>query len=332
MKVLVTGGTGFVGGAIVNALLKQGDEVRVFARRKSKTDHLRVQGVEIVYGDILDSSSIQNALKGCNVLYHAAALYDFWGLDEKELMQTEIDGTRGALEAALSSGVAKVVYTSTSTAVGEKRGEVGTETTTHRGYFLTMYERAKVEAEHVAMSFLDKGLPLVVVSPSGVYGPGDFKPTGRSIIHFLNGRMPGLFKASISLVYLDDVGIGHALGASKGKVGERYILSGDCVTMYEWASLISRLSGGRMPSTVPIFLASMTASFTEMVSRFTKQPPLLSKETFELISHGFQVDGTKAANELGIEYTPLEKGMRRTIGWYWEEGLLKRRPDCIVES
>ena len=188
MKVLVTGGTGFVGGAIVNALLKQGDEVRVFARRKSKTDHLRVQGVEIVYGDILDSSSIQNALKGCNVLYHAAALYDFWGLDEKELMQTEIDGTRGVLEVALSSGIAKVVYTSTSTAVGEKRGEIGTESTTHRGYFLTMYERAKVEAEYVAMAFLDKGLPLVVVSPSGVYGPGDFKPTGRSIIHFLKYR------------------------------------------------------------------------------------------------------------------------------------------------
>lgn len=332
MSILVTGGTGFVGGAIVSALVTQGNNVRVLARRTSKTDHLTAQGVEIAYGDILDVASIKAALQDCDTLYHAAALYELWGLAEGELMRTAVEGTRAVLEAALKTGVDKVVYTSTSLTVGEPRGEVGTETTEHRGYFLSGYERAKFEAEQVATSYLDKDLPLIMVNPAGVYGPGDFKPTGRFILNFLNGRMPGLFKASTSLVYLDDVGIGHVFAASKGKVGERYILSGDSVTMHEWGGLLSRLSGAKMPRTVPVFLGGMTASFGEMISRITKHPPILSKETFKLTSHGFSVDGTKAAKELGVEYTPIEEGVRGTIRWYWEQGLLKRKPTCATEG
>lgn len=332
MRVLVTGGTGFVGGAIVRALVKQGHQVRVLARRTSRTDHLTAGGVEIAYGDILDGSSIEVALQGCDMLYHAAALYDLWGLDEEAFMQTEVEGTRYALEAALKTGVGKVVYTSTSLTVGERKGEVGTETTQHRGYFLSKYEQAKFEAEQVATSYLDKRLPIIMVNPAGVYGPGDFKPTGRFVVDFLNGRMPGLFRSSTSLVYIDDVGAGHVLAASKGRVGERYILCGNTLTMKEWASVLCRLSGAKMPPTVPVFLAGMNASFGEMVSRFTKRPPILSKETFRIIAHGFQVDGSKAVKELGIEYTPLEEGLRQTVIWYWQQGLLKRKPACAIEN
>ncbi|MGD0918282.1 MAG: NAD-dependent epimerase/dehydratase family protein [Thermodesulfobacteriota bacterium] len=332
MKALVTGGTGFVGGAIVRELIKRGDQVRVLARRTSKTEHLTVQGVEIVYGDILDKPSIETALQGCDTLYHAAALYDLWGLDEQTLMQTECEGTRNALEAALASSISKIIYTSTAVTIGERRGEVGTEATQHRGYFLSKYERAKFEAEQVAMSYLDKGLPIIMVNPAGVYGPGDFKPTGRATIDLLNGRMPGIFKGLNSLVYLDDVGAGHVLAAKKGRVGERYILCGNIVTLKDWSELLCQLSGTKTPSTIPTFFVGMYASFGEMVSRLTKRPPVLSRETFRIASHGWQVDGSKAVKELGIKYTPLEEGLRKTIVWYWKQGLLKRKPACVKED
>jgi nucleoside-diphosphate-sugar epimerase len=332
MKALVTGGTGFVGGAIVRALVKQGDNVRVLARRTSKTDHLKAMGIEIAYGDILDKESIKVALQGCGILYHAAALYDFWGLDEQILMQTECEGTRNALEAALASNIGKVIYTSTAVTIGERRGEVGTEKTKHRGYFLSKYERAKFEAEQVAISCLGRGLPIIIVNPAGVYGPGDFKPTGRAAIDLLNGRMPGVFKGLNSLVYIDDVGKGHMFAANKGRIGERYILSGNIVTLNEWGMLLCQLSAVKMPLHIPAFFAGTYALIGEVVSRFTKRPPILSRETFRVASHGFRVDGSKAIRELGMEYTPLEEGLRKTIVWYWKQGLLKHKPACVTED
>ncbi|MBC2698320.1 MAG: NAD-dependent epimerase/dehydratase family protein [ANME-2 cluster archaeon] len=328
MSVLVTGGTGFVGGAIVRALVKQGERVHVLARRTSKTENLTVQGVEIAYGDILDKESIKSALKGCTTLYHAAALYDLWGLDEKTLMETECEWTRNALDAAQAVNIKKVIYTSTAVGIVEQKGKIGTETTKHRGYFLSKYERAKYEAEKIALSYLDKGLPIIIVNPVSVYGPGDLKPSGRAVVDFINGRMPGLFDGSNSFVYLDDVGIGHTLAADKGRVGERYILSGNIVTLNEWGELICQLSGVKMVPIIPAFLVGIFALFGETFSRFTKEPPVLSWETFRIASYGLRVGGSKAEKELGIVYTPLENGLRKTIIWYWEQGLLKQKPDC----
>jgi dihydroflavonol-4-reductase len=332
MRILVTGGTGLVGGSIVRALLQQENQVRVLARQKSKTEHLTAHGVEVAYGDILNIHSIKKALEGCDTLYHAAALYDLWSLDEQALMKTECEGTRNALDAALAGNIKKVIYTSTAVTIGEKRGEVGTETTKHRGYFLSKYERAKFEAEQIARSYLNKGVPLIIVNPASVYGQGDLKPSGRAVIDLINGRMPGLFKGSNSFVYLDDVGVGHILAADKGTVGQRYILCGNTVTLSEWGRLICKLSGVRTPPTLPTFLAGMYALFGELASRFTKHPPVLSWETFRTVSHGFQVNGSKAKKELGVEYTSLEEGLGKAILWYWKQGLLKRKPACAKNS
>jgi len=328
VKSLVTGGTGFVGGAIVWELVKRGDKVRVLARRASKTEHLVTHGVEIVYGDVLDKKSVEAALRGCDTLYHAAALYDLWGLNERVLMQTQCEGTRNMLEAALKANTGKVIYTSTAVTIGERKNEVGTEDTAHRGYFLSTYERAKFEAEQIALSYADRGLPIVIVNPASVYGPGDLKPSGRAIIDLVNGRMSGIFAGSNSLVYVNDVAAGHVLAAQKGRIGERYILCGCRVTLKQWVDVLCKLSGAKTPPTVPAFLAGAVASFGEIVSRFTKNPPVLSRETFRLASHGFQVDGSKAAKELGVEYTPLEEGLREALLWYWQKGLLRQKPIC----
>lgn len=329
MTVLVTGGTGFIGGAIVQALVKQGQQVRVLARRTSRTEHLTSLGVEIAYGDILDEASIEAALQAVDTLYHAAALYEFWVPDKEAMMKTEIDGTTNALNAALKANVEKVIYTSAAVAIGEPKGEVGNETTKHRGYFLSTYERAKYEAEQVARSYMEKGLPVIIIQPAAVIGPGDLKPTGQGIINVLNGRAPIVFEGASSFVYIDDIGKAHVLAADKGQIGEAYLISERIISMTDFFSMVCGLAGVKTPRVGPLFVSSFFANLGELVSRFTKKRPQLPKDNLKTLSHGFRIDGSKAVRDLGIQYTPLEEGMRRAIAWYWEQGLLKHEPAFI---
>lgn len=329
MRALVTGGTGFVGGALVRALVAGGAQIRVLTRPTSQTKALESLGVEIVRGDILVRASIEAALEGCDTLFHAAALYDLWGLDEAELLATETEGTRNAMAAALAAGVAKVVYTSTAVCIGEAKGQVATEATAHRGYFLSSYEKAKRAAEQVAFAYAEKGVPLICVQPAAIYGPGDRKPTGRFILNLLNGRVPALFLGRVSLVYIDDAARGHVLAAEKGRVGERYILAGTVGKLTELGRQVCRLAGRWVPPTIPTPLAAPYALGGEALSRLTRRPPVLSWETYRLIAHGFCADGSRATAELGLAYTPQEEGLTRTINWCWEQGLLRRRPACI---
>jgi dihydroflavonol-4-reductase len=330
MTALVTGGTGFVGGAIVRALLAEGEDVRVLARTTSRTDDLAALGVEIVYGDILNQASIEAALRGCDTLFHAAAPFDFWAPD-KRVFQTTTAGTRNALEAAGAVGVDRIVYTSAASTIGERRGEVGTETTPHRGYHLTPYERAECAAEAVAQSYVDRGLPIIIVNPASVYGPGNFKPVGRGTINLVNGRTPAKFRGWVSYVYIEDAGRGHVLAARRGRSGERYILSERVVSMEDWFAIVCGLAGMRVPPTIPYVFARLYAEIGELIARFTKRPPLLPRDLLRICAHGFRVDGGKAARDLGMTYLPLEEGLRRSLVWYWEGGYLRRRPACAAE-
>ncbi len=329
MKALVTGGTGFVGGAIVRELLSRGHEARVLARPVSKTDQLKTLGVAIAVGDILDRDSIEKALDGRDTLFHAAAIYEFWVRDKEALRRIEVEGTRNALEAALAAGVERVVYTSTGVTIGERRGETGNESTPHRGYFLTAYERAKFEAEQVVKSYRDR-LRIVILKPGAVIGPGDRKPSGESIIHVLNGRFPALFRGALSVADINDVAAAHVSAAEQERWGEDYIISAEALSTADFYGLVCRLAGTRMPPIAPQFLARLFAWFEECKARLTERPPLLAADTFRVTAHGFRVDGSKAARELGLSYTPIEESLRRAIEWYWEQGLLHRKPACVT--
>ncbi len=321
MKALVTGGTGFVGGALVRLLVRRGWEVRVLARKTSRVDELRQLGVEIAYGDILEPDSVLSAIDGCPVVFHAAAIYELWIRDRDTLMRTEIEGTRTVMEAALTAGVQRVVYTSSAIVIGERRGETGHEDTPHRGYFLSSYEEAKFRAEEAARTFLDRGLPLVIVNPAAVYGPGDLKPSGRMILDLLNGRLPALFPMTLSIVFVDDVADGHLKAYEKGQIGRRYILAQGTYTEKEWVGEICRLARIRYPRMIPAWTARAVASAGEVLSALTGKPPMLSVETWRYLSHGFRVDGSRAERELGVRYTPLTEGMRQTIQWYRDQGM-----------
>jgi len=331
MKALVTGGTGFVGGAIVRELLRRGHEVRVLARSVSNTAALEALGVEITRGNILDGGSLAAALAGRDVLFHAAAIYEFWTPDRAALMRTEIEGTRNALEAALDAGVSRVVYTSTAVCLGEARGAVATEETVHRGYFLSPYEEAKYGAELVAKQYRDR-LGVAIIKPAGVLGPGDLKPSGTSIVALINGRFPALFHGALTFVAVSDVALGHVLAAEQEKFGEDYILAAEVLTTAEFYGVIAELAGVKRPPLIPGLLVDLFAGYEEWKARRTGRVPLISKNAFRTTAHGFRADGSKAARELGLTYTPIRDTLRDAINWYWKQGLLTREPACITGS
>jgi dihydroflavonol-4-reductase len=320
LKTLVTGGTGFVGGAIVERLVHRGREVRVLARPTSRVAHLEDLGVEIVRGDILDSESMLNAVADCNVVYHAAAIYDLWVPDPEELRRTEVEGTKCVLESCLRSGVERVIHTSTALAIGEPKGCTGNEKTTHRGYFLGHYERAKFEAERQALSYVEQGLAVICVNPAAVYGAGDFKPSGRSLVDVLSGRIPMLFPGSWSIVHRDDVAEGHILAETEGTPGRRYILSERAVSTAQFFEMACRAGNRKMPRVGPGWVAGVYAGAGEFVARMTGRPPRLPRENYRLLSHGFQVDGSRATRELGLRYHSWEKWLPETIQWYKDQG------------
>lgn len=329
MPSLVTGGTGYLGGAIVGALLARGEQVRVLARTPAKTAALRERGVEVVGGDILDPEQVAAAIEGCETLYHAAAIYQLWGVPEAELRRAAVDGTRTVLEAARAAGVHRVVYTSTSVAIGELPGEVGTEATPHSGVFPSRYGRAKYEAEQVAAGYAAAGLPVVIVNPAAVYGPGDLKSIGPFLIDLVNGALPGVPNGALSLVFLDDAATGHLLAAEKGRVGERYLLAEQWLTPGELAAAVAQLAGVKRPPVLPGAFWSLVTLVGETVSRLSGKRPLIARDEYRLLAYGNRVDGSRATRELGLAYTPLEEGLRRALQWYWEHGHLKRRPACL---
>jgi dihydroflavonol-4-reductase len=332
MTTLVTGGTGFVGGAIVAALRARGEAVRVLARPTSGTAHVASLGAEVVTGDILDPASLTRAFQGCTRVYHAAAIYAFWVRDRSALMRTEVDGTRAVMDAALACGVERVVYTSTAMVIGERRGAVGTEATVHRGVFNTAYEEAKYRAERVVDDYASRGLPVVTVNPGGVYGPGGVTPTVTAVVSAVNGRLPAMLGGALSIVHVDDVAEGHLLAMQRGRAGDRYILSAEVMDAAEFVGRACDVAGASRPAVMPLAVARALAAVLEPVARLTGRPPSVARDTVAMLTQGLRVDGTRAARELGVRYRSYEESLPAALRWYWEQGLLTRKPACLDQD
>ena len=331
MKALVTGGTGFVGGGVVRELVRRGHRVRVLARPTSRIEHLESLAVEIALGDILDPQSIDSGLSGCDLLFHVAAIYEFFVRDRKLLMRTEVEGTRNVLEAAVRSGVRQVIYTSTALAVGESRGATGSEDTPHRGYFLSPYEEAKYRAEQVARSFEDR-IRLCILRPAAVLGPGDLKTTGQLILNLANRRMLAVIPGALSVVDVEDVAVAHVRTAELGISNQTYVLAAGVYSTRQLARSVCAFVGIRPPFVVPVLFGRILAGIEELRARLMGGRPLLTRGEIELTAHGFRVDGSKARRELGLEYRSLNETLSGALEWYWKEGLLKRSPKFPPET
>jgi nucleoside-diphosphate-sugar epimerase len=234
-----------------------------------------------------------------------------------------VDGTRNVMEAAAEVGVRRLVHTSSAVTIGEGQGQLGREDTVHRGYFLSEYERSKYLAEQVALEMGDRGLPVVVVNPTSVYGPGQTTHLTGALARFLRGGLPVVVDARLNFVYIDDVVDGHLSAMETGEVGRRYILGGENGSLADFLSLGAEIAGlHRRPRMVPPVLVRASARVLDTVASVSRRPPWVSVDEARTASHSFIFDTSRARKELGLEWTPLRIGLERTVSWLRQEGLV----------
>ena len=327
MTVLVTGATGFIGSNIVRELIKEGINVRVTLRKNSDTRNIDDLNVEKIYCDIRDKDSVKKALKGCDTLYHTAAYFAHWSPNKKLFYDINVEGTKVILEEALSQGLEKVVYTSTSNTIGSHgAGNYVNEEAEFNGWDAgDHYAISKYLAEGEAMKICEKGLPLVIVNPTLVIGVRDRKPTpsGALIVDIANENMPGYIEGAINVIDVEDVARGHIQAAQKGRIGERYLFGNENLFVGEFFELIAEIAGIKPPKRkIPYRVALLLGYLFQIGAHITKKPPLVSVSQVRLGKMGEHFDCSKAINELGLKQTPIKKTIEKAITWFRDNGYL----------
>ncbi len=328
MKAFVTGATGFIGASIVRELINDGHQVRALARPGANRKNIAGLALEIWEGDLLAPDSLAAGIAGCDLLFHTAADYRLWTRNPATMYSANVEGTRAILEAALLAGVQRVVYTSSVGTLGNPGdGTPGDETTPVT--FADMvgdYKKSKFMAERVAEEFVPRGLPLVIVNPSTPVGVLDIKPTptGKIIVDILNRAMPAYLDTGLNLIDVEDCARGHLLAAVKGRIGEKYILGNQNLTLREIFCALEEISGipapkVRLPYT-PILLA---AYVNEALSRLTGREPLIPLNGVLMARKFMFFDSSKAIRELELPQTPVTQALTKAVAWFRANGYVK---------
>lgn len=321
--VFLTGGTGFVGGALLRRLVNDGREVRALVRGDGGREAVAAVGAEAVIGDVADPESLRLGMEGCATVFHAAGLNAFCLRDPTPLFRVNVEGSVGVIRAAAAAGVGRVVYTSSAAALGEAHGTVGSEQSVHRGSFITAYERSKHEAEQAVMAEASRlGVDVVCVDPSSVQGPGRVGGTARILIGFLTGRLRFAVDTRLSIVYVDDCVAGHLLAEERGASGERYVLNGAVLSVREAVAILEGITGLRrrvryLPGWTVKAVGRVVGGGAFLLGR--DRAPFCSEMARALL-HGHTYDGSRAARELGLQYTPVEEALARTVEWLRRTG------------
>lgn len=322
MKALVTGATGFIGASVIRRLLEHGYDVRVLARKGSDLGNLQGLKVETVFGDLQMPDTLRQALSGCRHLYHVAAHYALWARDPRIFYDVNVIGTRNLLQAAMESGVERIVYTSTIGAVGlPVKGGAGTEDTpVSLNQMVGHYKRSKYMAEQEVLKFARQGLPVVIVNPSAPVGARDIKPTptGKVIVDFMKRRMWAYIETGMNLIDVDDVAEGHVQAMERGRVGERYVLGNRNVSLYEVFSLLSDVTNIPAPriklpraSILPLAYANQWVA-----DYVTRRPPMIPLEGVKMAKYIMHYDSSKAIRELGLPQTPIKVALEKAVRWF----------------
>jgi dihydroflavonol-4-reductase len=324
-RVFVTGGSGLIGRALVARLLGRGDRVVALARSDASAADLSGLGAEVVRGDLLDEAALAEGLRGSAVAYNVAGVNTLCPTDPAPLYRVNRDGARAIVRAAAAARVRRLVHTSSAATLGEAEGTIGAEDSPHRGYFLSDYERSKTEGEQAVMQEARRtGLDVVCVNPSSVQGPGRTGGTGRILLALLDRRLPVFIETRISVTDIADTVEGHVLAAERGVAGRRYVLCGATLTTAEAFALLSRVSGRAIrPRIVPAPVASAAGTVAEAAFRLVRRHPPFCRAMVRTMLHGHAYDGSRAATELGLSYTPVEETLRATLDWARAEGLVR---------
>jgi len=299
--------------------------VRALVRKGSDTSNLAGLDVEWWQGDLRDHAGLEQGLKGCDVLYHAAADYRLWTRDPADMYRINVDGTTAILEAALNNGLSRVVYTSSVGTLGNPgNGTPGSETTTvSLDDMVGHYKKSKFLAERVAEKFVGRGLPLVIVNPSTPVGPLDIKPTptGKIIVDFLNRKMPAYLDTGLNIIAVEDCARGHILAEQKGAIGLKYILGNVNLTLREIFAILSEITGLSSPSVRLLYTPILLAAYiNEGLSKITGREPLIPLAGVQMAAKFMYFDPSRAVRDLGLPQTPVREALQRAVAWFRQNG------------
>lgn len=325
MTVLVTGATGFVGAAVARLLLERGEGVRCLVRPASNRANLHGLDVETVEGDLQDAASLREACRGISALYHVAADYRLWVPRPEEIYRNNVEGSRMVIRAAAEAGAGRIIYTSSVAVLGlNKDGAPANETTpVSVDDMIGHYKRSKYLAEEAVDSLVaQEGAPVVIVNPSTPVGPRDVRPTptGRMIRDAARGKMPAFVDTGLNIVHVDDVAAGHLQAFEKGRIGERYILGGEDMSLSEILGQIARLMERRPPRVkLPHNLIMPMAYLVEGWAKLARgKEPMLTVDGLKMAKKKMFFSSDKARAALGYSPRPAAAAIRDAVRWFRE--------------
>jgi len=309
---LVTGASGFVGWHVARLLAERGHRVRALVRESSVIPDLEVARVT---GDLRDAASLERAVAGCGLVFHVAADYRLWSKNPDDLYRSNVDGTRNMLAAARAAGVDRFVYTSTVGCIGVPDEDQPVSLDEMAG----AYKRSKFMAEQCALEFARDGFPVVIVNPTAPMGDHDFKPTptGQIVLDFLNGAMPAYIDTGLNVVQVRDVALGHLLACERGRVGERYILGAENMTLGQILRELASITGRKAPAIeLPYFVAYTAGVVTTAWAHLTGTPPRAPLEAVRMAKKKMWVSHAKASRELEYAPGPARGALADAVAWF----------------
>jgi dihydroflavonol-4-reductase len=329
MTTLVTGAAGFLGSHVARQLVARGEAVRVLVRASSSNRAISDLSLEYVTGDLRDAASLDRAMAGVKRVYHVAADYRLWTRKPQDIYDSNVGGTKNLLAAAKRAGVEQLIYTSTVATIAVDRPELPNEFTDAKlEEMVGHYKRSKWMAEREALQAAKEGLPVIVAMPTTPVGPWDWKPTptGKIILDFLNGKMPGYVETGLNFVGVEECAAGHLLAAERGKVGERYLLGAENLTLKGLLDLLAQITGLRAPAMrIPHGVALGVAYVESAFSRLVGKEPQIPVEGVKIAKHKMFVDASRAQRELGFHPGPVAAALERAVRWYRANGYVAAR-------
>lgn len=317
MKALVTGANGFTGSHVVKALEQRGDLVVGLVRKSSNLERLSDRKVQFVYGEITDRDALKTAMTGVDWVFHTAAYVELGLVDAAEMERVNVEGTRAVMEVAQAVGVSKVVYCSTIGVFGDTKGQVVDETFQRtQADFSSAYDRTKYEAQQIVDQCAAKGLPVVSILPSGIFGADDphFGPVLQQFLKKGLKLWAGGDRIT-GIVHVDDLVAAMILAALKSQPGEHYIISAGDLTTREMFNLLSQETGIPVPREAPKPLVRLAGNLLDPIGRLLKwQPPLSRERVHYVYDRCVRVDATKARQELGWQPRSVSETLREIVG------------------
>ena len=336
-RAFVTGASGFIGSAVVRELLADGVQVRVLMR--AGADHAAIKGlaVEVITGDINDPRALARGLVGCDACFHVAGMNALWlrgKSDVKAMYDANEKGAELVVSTAMHAGCKQIVHTSSVVTVGKPRQSEKRQANEadfpELAEMAVHYARSKFLGEQRVIKLAAQGAPVVIVNPSAPMGPFDVKPTptGRVVLDFLLGKMPGYMETGLNVIDVADCARGHILAAQKGKPGERYILGHINASIREIFETLAEITGLPAPRfKVPKSVALTAAFFSELKARITGKAPQVPLAGVRMALQPMFYDNTRALTELSLPTRSLRETLRRAAAWYVEHGYAKAPPN-----